>query len=118
MLKAGTTTVISFATSRPQSVDAFFNVAKRLNLRTSTGLTGWDIVKDEDQPQYGGLNAGYENTPENFTTTTEALYNKWHKNGRLMYALAPRWQPASSPEFMEAVGKLWAKYQVRGRVAL
>jgi cytosine/adenosine deaminase-related metal-dependent hydrolase len=113
MLKAGTTTVVSFATSRRTSVDAFFNVAKRLNLRTATGLTGWDLLS-EDYPGVGGLNKGFQNTPEEFEAVTEDLYKKWHKHGRLMYALAPRWQPASSTNFLAIVGKLWKKYQPQG----
>ncbi|WP_027695198.1 guanine deaminase [Vibrio litoralis] len=96
----GTTTALVFGTVHKQSVDVFFQEAKRRNLRMIAGK----VLMDRNAPDY------LTDTPECGYQDSKELIEKWHDNGRLSYAVTPRFAPTSSPEQLDMVGKLLQEY--------
>ncbi len=100
ILACGTTTVASFCTSHPQSVEAFFEAARARGLRVAAGKTCMD-----------------RNAPENLRDTAQGAYDdskallaRWHGTDRLSYVITPRFSPTSTPEQLAALGALWAEH--------
>jgi len=96
----GTTTVASYGTIHPVSVDAFFEEAQKRNQRVVAGKTCMD-----------------RNAPEALMDTAQTAYDQskqlltaWHNVNRLSYAITPRFSPTSTPEQLEAMGALWAEH--------
>ncbi|MEM6659378.1 MAG: guanine deaminase [Pseudomonadota bacterium] len=96
----GTTTMCSFCTIHPQSVDAFFSVAQRRGQRVVAGKT----CMDRHAPD------ALRDTAQTAYDQSEALLEKWHRVDRLSYAITPRFSPTSTPEQLEALGALWAEH--------
>ena len=96
-LAHGTTTVCSYATIHPQSVDAFFEAADQRNQRVVAGKT----CMDRNAP--GGLC----DTAQTAYDQSKTLIEKWHGHGRAEYAITPRFSPTSTPEQLDALGALW-----------
>ncbi|MDQ7069786.1 MAG: guanine deaminase [Rhodobacterales bacterium] len=94
----GTTTMASFATSHPTSVDAFFTAAQARGQRVITGKT----CMDRNAPD------GLLDTAQSAYDDSKALLEKWHGVDRLSYAITPRFSPTSTPEQLSALGALWA----------
>lgn len=99
-LAHGTTTVCSYATIHPASVDAFFEAAQARGLRALTGKT----CMDRNAPD------GLRDTPQSAHDDSARLLAKWHGVDRLSYVITPRFSPTSSPEQLEALGALWAAH--------
>jgi len=99
-LRAGTTTAAVYCTVYPQSVDAFFEAADALNMRTIAGK----ILMDRNAP------AALTDTPQKGYDESKALIQKWHGKGRQLYAVTPRFAPTSTPAQMEMTGALWSEY--------
>ncbi|NCO22120.1 MAG: guanine deaminase [Rhodobacterales bacterium] len=99
-LAAGTTTVCSFATSDPVSVDAFFAEAQRRGVRAVAGKT----CMDRNAP------SGLCDTAQSAYDDSKALLQRWHGVGRLGYAITPRFTPTSTPDQLFALGALWAEH--------
>ena len=95
----GTTTVCSFCTIHPESVDAIFSAAQTRGQRIVAGKT----CMDRNAPD------GLRDTPQTAYNDSEALIARWHGVDRLDYAITPRFSPTSTPEQLEAMGALWAK---------
>lgn len=100
LLRNGTTTALVFAAVFPESVDAFFEEAERRNLRMIAGKVMMD-----------------RNAPESITDTAESSYQeskqlieKWHKRGRLLYAVTPRFAVTSTDHQLRLAGKLLQEY--------
>ena len=98
-LSNGTTSVCSYATIHPESVDAFFEAAAARNQRVWAGKTCMD-----------------RNAPEPLRDTAQSAYDdsarllaKWHGQGRAGYVITPRFSPTSTPEQLSAMGALWAE---------
>lgn len=96
----GTTTLTSFCTIHPESVDAFFEAAATRNMAVVAGKTCMD-----------------RNAPDNLRDTAQTAYDdskamleKWNGRGRATYAITPRFSPTSTPEQLDALGTLWAEY--------
>ncbi|EEZ39042.1 guanine deaminase [Photobacterium damselae subsp. damselae CIP 102761] len=100
LLKNGTTTALIFGTVHPQSVDALFEEALEKNMRIIAGK----VMMDRNAPDY------LLDTPETGYQESKNLINKWHNKGRLQYAITPRFAPTSSPEQLNAAGKLRLEY--------
>lgn len=100
LIKQGTTTALVFATVHPESVDAFFEEASRRNLRMISGK----VLMDRNAPNY------LTDTPETAYEDSKKLIQKWHKNGRLLYAVTPRFAPTSTPEQLCIVAKLLQEF--------
>lgn len=100
LLSNGTTTALVFGTVHPQSVDALFNVALQLGMRLIAGK----VMMDRNAPDY------LTETPEQSEQHTRELITRWHKKGRLNYALTPRFAPTSSPELLAVVERLRTEF--------
>jgi len=100
LLKAGTTTALVFATVHKESVDAFFKVAQKRNLRMICGK----VLMDRNCPDYlqDSAESGYQDSQQ--------LIEKWHKKDRLQYAVTPRFAPTSSRDQLDKAGELLAQY--------
>jgi guanine deaminase len=100
VLANGTTTVCSYATIHPASVDAIFTEAKSRNMRIYTGKT----CMDRNAPP------GLRDTPQSAYDDSKRLLQKWHGVGRLSYVITPRFSPTSTPEQLAALGQLWKEF--------
>lgn len=99
-LAHGTTTVASYCTVHPESVTAFFDEALARGLRAIGGKTCMD-----------------RNAPEGLTDTAQSAYDdsrglleRYHGQGRLTYAITPRFSPTSTRDQLTALGALWAEF--------
>lgn len=96
LLKNGTTTALVFCTVHPESVDALFQAAANFNMRLIAGKVMMDRHAPEDLCD----------TAESSYTDSKALIEKWHGQGRALYAITPRFAPTSTPEQLEKAGQL------------
>ncbi|WP_107495460.1 guanine deaminase [Thalassobius sp. I31.1] len=96
----GTTTVTSFCTIHPESVDALFDAAEARGQRIVAGKT----CMDRNAPD------GLRDTAQSAYDDSKALLEKWHGRGRATYAITPRFSPTSTPEQLAAMGALWAEH--------
>ncbi|NNE79522.1 MAG: guanine deaminase [Silicimonas sp.] len=99
-LAQGTTTVASYCTIHPESVDAFFAEAQARGLCAIAGKT----CMDRNAPD------GLRDTAQSAYDDSAALLNRWHGKDRLIYAITPRFSPTSTPEQLKALGALWADH--------
>lgn len=95
----GTTTMSSFCTIHPESVDAFFAAAQSRGQRVVAGKT----CMDRNAPD------GLKDTAQTAYDQSKSLLQKWHGVDRISYAITPRFSPTSTPEQLEAMGALWAE---------
>ena len=100
LLRNGTTTALVFGTVHPESVDALFEEAEKINMRMIAGK----VMMDRNAPEY------LLDTPEIGYNQTKELIERWHKRGRLLYAITPRFAPTSSPEQLAMAGRLKEEY--------
>lgn len=98
-LAHGTTTLTSFCTIHPASVDAFFGAADTRNMAVVAGKT----CMDRNAPD------GLHDTAQSAYDDSKALLDKWHGKNRATYAITPRFSPTSTPEQMAALGALWGE---------
>jgi guanine deaminase len=96
----GTTTVASYCTIHPESVDALFEAAQARGQRVVAGKT----CMDRNAPE------GLRDTPQSAYDDSAALIQRWHGRERLIYAITPRFSPTSTPEQLEALGALWTAH--------
>lgn len=100
-LKAGSTTVMTYCTVHPESVDAFFEAATEKNMRVIAGK----VLMDRNAPA-----ALLDQSAQSGYDQSKALINKWHGKGRLSYAITPRFAPTSTHEQLESTGALWREH--------
>jgi guanine deaminase len=100
LTRNGVTTALTFATSHPASVEAFFEAARRRQLRMVTGK----VLQDRHSPD------GVRDETEQSLIDTEALIRRWHGVDRLGYAITPRFAPTSTDAQLRGAGELAAKY--------
>ena len=98
LARLGTTSVQSFATTSPRSVEAFFEEAQRRNARVICGLTGID--------REGTAPDDYRDTPESFYEGSKQLLQRFHEKGRCLYAITPRFSFGSTDAQMKAAQRL------------
>jgi len=99
LLRCGTTTAMVYCTVHAQSVDEFFEASEARNLRMVAGK----VLMDRHCPDFlrdleGDLGA------------SEALIDKWHKRGRALYAITPRFAPTSTDVQLRLTGELAARH--------
>ena len=99
-LDHGTTTVCSFATVAPHSVDAIFTAAARRGQRIVAGKT----CMDRNAPE------GLRDSAQSAYDDSKTLIERWHDKGRARYAITPRFTPTSTPDQLAALGALWADH--------
>lgn len=100
LLKNGTTTALVFAAVYPESADAFFEEAYERNLCMIAGK----VMMDRNAPDF------LLDTPESSYTETKELIEKWHKKGRLRYAVTPRFSITSTNVQLKLAGRLLKEY--------
>ncbi|MFK8330018.1 guanine deaminase [Pseudomonas sp. BJa5] len=100
LLRNGTTTALVFGSVHPESVDAFFEEAQRLDLRMIAGK----VMMDRNAPDY------LTDTAESGYLESKALIERWHGKGRLHYAVTPRFAPTSTPEQLTLAGQLLGEF--------
>ena len=96
LLRNGTTTAQVFATVHPHSADAVLEAAASRNLRLVAGK----VLMDRHCPE------PLRDDPEAGYADSRALIEKWHGNGRLGYAVTPRFALTSSEQQLHAAGRL------------
>ncbi|MFT5609644.1 MAG: guanine deaminase [Arenicella sp.] len=96
----GTTTALVFATSHPESVEAFFDAALSRKLRMICGK----VLMDRNAPKE------LLDTPHSGYQQSKDLIEKWHGRGRLQYAVTPRFAPTSSDAQLATAGRLIKEY--------
>ncbi|HEX7645244.1 MAG TPA: guanine deaminase [Burkholderiaceae bacterium] len=100
LLRCGTTTAMVYCTVHPSSVDAFFRQSEARNLRMAAGK----VLMDRNCPEF------LQDTAETGIADSETLIRKWHKNGRQLYAITPRFAPTSTDAQMQLAGELAQAY--------
>ena len=100
LLKNGTTTALVFCTVHPESVDALFEAAEQHQMRLIAGK----VMMDRHAPEAlcDSVDSSYDDS--------KALIEKWHGQGRALYAITPRFAPTSTPEQLERAGQLKAEH--------
>ncbi|MAQ37370.1 MULTISPECIES: guanine deaminase [Thioclava] len=99
-LMNGTTSMCSYCTIHPASVEAFFTAAKTRGMRAAAGKT----CMDRHAPE------ALRDTPQSAYDDSRILLQKWHGTGRLSYVITPRFSPTSSADQLCALGALWAEH--------
>jgi len=100
LVRNGVTTALTFATSHPASVEAFFSEAERRRMRMICGK----VLQDRHSPD------GVRDDTEQSLLDSEALIRRWHGKGRLGYAITPRFAPSCSEAQLRGAGELAARY--------
>ncbi|MGR3485718.1 MAG: guanine deaminase [Paracoccaceae bacterium] len=99
-LSHGTTTLVSFCTIHPGSVDAIFEAGAARGMRIVAGKTCMDRNAPDD----------LRDTAQSAYDDSHALIGRWHGVGRAIYAITPRFSPTSTPDQLAALGALWAEH--------
>lgn len=100
LLRCGTTTAMVYCTVHPSSVDAFFSESEKRNLRMVAGK----VLMDRNCPEF------LRDTAEGGVRESEELIRKWHKRGRQLYAITPRFAPTSTETQLQLAGELARQY--------
>jgi guanine deaminase len=100
LLACGTTTALVYCTVHKESADALFAESEARNLRMVAGK----VLMDRHCPEFlrDTAQSGYDDSAE--------LIGRWHKRGRQLYALTPRFAPTSTEAQLEACGVLAGKH--------
>jgi len=100
LIANGTTTTLTYATIHKSATDFAFMAAKKAGLRAIIGK----VMMDQNSPAYLT-----EKTDQSLAESEE-LIEKWHGHeGRLFYALTPRFAITCSFGLMEEVGRIAKK---------
>jgi guanine deaminase len=100
VLANGTTSVCTFCTIHPHSVDAIFNAAAARGMALWAGKTCMDRNAPDD----------LRDTAQSAYDDSKALLEKHHGSGRACYVITPRFSPTSTPEQLSALGALWSEH--------
>jgi guanine deaminase len=95
----GTTTALVFGAHFPEAQDAFFEAAAESGLRITSGL----VVSDRD------LLPPLRSTPDEAHEASVALGRRWNANGRLRYAITPRFSISCSEDMLASCGAVAAE---------
>ena len=107
LVRNGVTTALTFATSQPGAVDALNTHAAARGLRMISGM----VLMDRHAPPYLlNQGCGAVGSTEQSLRDTETLIQKWHGQGRIGYAITPRFAPTSSQAQLRGAGELAHQY--------
>jgi len=109
LLRNGVTTALAFATSHPESVNALFSEAQAQRMRLITGLCLMDRHAPADLLNSASPDGRFDATEQSLLDS-EALIQRWHGQGRLGYAITPRFAPTCTDAQLRGAGELAAKY--------
>jgi guanine deaminase len=100
LLAHGTTSAVVFPTVHKVSVDALFEAAQARGMRVIAGK----VLMDRHAPE------GLRDDVAGAEADCEALIARWHGQGRLAYAVTPRFAPTSSDAQLAMAGRLLARH--------
>ena len=83
------------------STEEFFDEATRRGMRVVSGLTGIDRFAPDD----------FLITPDDFYRETKRLIQRYHRKGRNLYAITPRFPGVCTSEMMERCRQLKQEHQ-------
>ena len=100
LFRNGTTSASVFCTSAPGSVDAIFEAAQQRDMLILAGKMMMDShalpdILDTAQTSYDD---------------SKALIERWHRRGRCVYTVSPRFALTSSPRQLELAGALMREF--------
>lgn len=101
LARSGTTTALVFGAHFAVAMEAFFHEAARSGLRVTAGL----CVADR------GLLPELHLTPAAAYEQSRFLARRWHGQGRLRYAVTPRFSLSSSAALLDACGAVAAEIE-------
>jgi guanine deaminase len=96
LLRNGTTTAVVLTTIFSHSVEVLFEEAQKRNMRIVAG----QVLMSRNAPEY------LLNDAQTAYTQTKAQIQKWHHNGRSLYAITPRFAITSTEEELRLAGSL------------
>ncbi len=96
LLRNGVTTAMTYCTSHPASVDAFFAEGQRRGMR----MVGGKCLMDSNSPD------GVRDDTETSLADSDSLIRRWHQVDRLGYCLTPRFAPSCSTRQMTGAAEL------------
>ena len=99
-LRNGVTAASVYASVHTQSVDAFFEAAHEMNMRMACGK----VMMDRNAPD------ALCDTAQSAYDSSKQLIERWHGQGRAVYAITPRFAITSTPQQLEAAGALWRAF--------
>ncbi|WP_423196489.1 MULTISPECIES: guanine deaminase [unclassified Cupriavidus] len=100
LLRNGTTSAVVWSTVHATSADALFAASAERNMRMVTGK----VLMDRNCPEF------LRDTAESGARDSADLISRWHNQGRLAYAITPRFAPTSSEAQLRACGELARAY--------
>ena len=109
LLRHGVTTALCFATTHPASVHALFKEAQAKKMRLMTGLCLMDRNAPPDLLNQRRPGASTDATEQSLIDS-EDLIQQWHGQGRLGYAITPRFAPSCTDAQLQGAGELAARY--------
>uniref|UniRef100_UPI002AFF2A3A amidohydrolase family protein n=1 Tax=Devosia sp. TaxID=1871048 RepID=UPI002AFF2A3A len=90
LIRNGTTTAVAYCSSHPNSVDAYFAEAEKRNML----MIGGKVMMDRNAPE------ALCDTAQSSYDDSKDLIARWHKRGRGLYAISPRFAITSTPAQM------------------
>ena len=102
MLRQGTTTMATFASIHKGSAEALFEAASKRNMRVITGQIGMDFTYS----QGGWAPEDYSAPWQTWANETRQLIDKWHENGRNLYAVTQRFVPTSTSASLHEAARI------------
>ena len=96
----GTTTAAVYCTVHSESVTAFFEEAEERGLRMIAGK----VLMDRNAP------ADLRDTAASGYEDSRRLIETWHRRGRNLYAVTPRFAPTSTPAQLKACAALLEEF--------
>ena len=101
LVDAGTTTALVFGSHFATAVDSMFAAADVAGLRVTTGL----VVSDRS------LRPELLSTPDRAYDEARGLAERWHGQGRLRYAVTPRFSFSASDAMLESCAATFKEVQ-------
>ena len=99
LASAGTTTALVFGSHFADAMDGFFAAADQSGLRITAGLVLSDRV----------LPPSLLTTADRARAESRALMQRWHRRGRLRYAVTPRFSLSASEPLLDVCEELLAE---------
>jgi guanine deaminase len=101
LLAHGTTSAMVFPTVHKTSVDALFEAAQARGMRVISGK----VLMDRNAPE------ALRDDVDHAERDCEELIARWHGQGRLAYAVTPRFAPTSTDAQLAMAGRLLARHE-------
>ena len=100
LVQHGTTAAVVFSTVHRSATETLFTVAERRGQAIVSGKT----MMDRNAPE------ALRDDPESGVRDSEALIERWHRRGRLRYAITVRFAVTSTEDQLREAGVLAARY--------